>query len=50
MGLAYGAATEPGTGGYAKRIGVIIDPDGQVSHYDASVNAGDFPGAVLRML
>ena len=50
MGLAYGAASEPGTGGYAKRVGVIIDPDGLVSHYDASVSAGDFPNVALGIV
>ena len=50
MGLAYGAAKEPGTGGYAKRIGVIIDPDGTVSHYDPSVNAQSFPTEALAVI
>ena len=47
MGLAYGAATEPGHGGYAKRIGVIIDPDGVVLVADMAVSAGDFPTEAL---
>ena len=50
MGLAYGAASEPGTGGYAKRVGVIIDTEGKVSHYDASVSAGDFPNVALGIV
>lgn len=50
MGLAYGAASEPGTGGYAKRVGVIIGPDGTISHYDASVAAKDFPAAALELI
>ena len=48
MGLAYGAADEPGIGGYAKRVGVIIGPDGNVSHYDPSVNAKDYPAFALE--
>ena len=50
MGLAYGAASEPGTGGYAKRVGVIIDTEGNISHYDASVSAGDFPNVALGIV
>ncbi len=48
MGLAYGAADEPGIGGYAKRVGVIIGPDGNVSHYDPSVNAKGYPAFALE--
>ena len=47
MGLAYGAASEPGVGGYANRVGVIIDDDGKVTHYDPSVSAKDFPQVAL---
>ena len=50
MGLAYGAAKAPGTGGYAGRVGVIIDPEGKIRHYEASVNAGAFPSAALAMI
>jgi peroxiredoxin Q/BCP len=47
MGLAYGAASEPGTGGYANRVGVIIGADGKITHYDPSVSAQDFPQVAL---
>ncbi len=50
MGLAYGAATEPGTGGYAKRVGVVIDPEGKVLHYNPSVNAKGFPAEALGLI
>jgi hypothetical protein len=43
MGLAYGAADEPGVRGYAKRIAVIIGPDGKVLEFLASVDCADFP-------
>ena len=38
------------TGGYAKRVGVIIDPEGKVIHYNPSVSAGDFPNLALGMV
>ena len=50
MGLAYGAASEPGVGGYAKRVGIVIDPEGKVSHYDASVSAKDYPNVALGVI
>ncbi len=50
MGLAYGAAKRPGTGGFAKRVGVVIDPEGRVLHYEASVSAGAFPQEALDLI
>jgi len=50
MGLAYGAATEPGVGGYAGRVGVVIGPDGRVLSYEASVDAGNFPRQALDLV
>ncbi len=50
MGLAYGAAKEPGTGGAAKRVGVIIDPEGKVIHYSPSVSAAGFPAQALGLI
>jgi len=50
MGLAYGAASEPGTGGYARRIGVIIDPEGSVVEYQAKVDAGGYPAHALTRI
>ena len=49
MGLAYGA-TQPGSRGDAKRMGVIIDPQGNVSHYWPAVKARDFPDQALEAL
>jgi peroxiredoxin Q/BCP len=46
MGAAYGA----GTSGSAKRMGVIIDPQGNVSHYWPAVKAKDFPEQALAAL
>lgn len=50
MGLAYGAATEPGTGGSAKRIGVVIDPEGKVIFYSSSVDVTRFPKGALDLI
>ena len=50
MGLAYGAAREAGTGGAAKRVGVVIDPEGKVMHYNPSVSASGFPKTALEMI
>lgn len=47
MGLAYGAADEPGTGGSAKRIGVIISPAGEVLEFVSSVDCAEFPQQAL---
>ena len=47
MGLAYGAASEPGTGGYAGRAGVIINPEGLVEFYAPRVDAAGFPQQAL---
>ena len=50
MGLAYGAARRPGVGGAARRVGVIIDPEGQIAFYARSVNPLTFPKRALEML
>ncbi len=50
MGLAYGAASRPGRGGAAKRIGVIIDPQGRVHHYEKSASALRFPKVALSKI
>ena len=47
MGLAYGAADEPGTGGYAKRIAVIISPGGEVIEFVPSADCSEFPRQAL---
>lgn len=50
MGLAYGAAKRAGTGGAAKRIGVIITPEGLISHYDKSASALRFADKALGLI
>jgi thioredoxin-dependent peroxiredoxin len=50
MGLAYGAASQPGTGGYAGRVGVVIDPSGKIIFYDLKVDAKLFPRQALDMM
>ena len=50
MGLAYGAARRPGRGGSAKRVGIIINPEGQIHHYDPSASAFRFPRTALKRL
>ena len=50
MGLAFGAADEPGTGGYAKRIGVVIDAKGDVKEYLEKVDPSTYPSEVLARL
>ena len=48
MGLAYGAASRAGTGGAARRIGVIINAEGRVHLYERSVSALGFPKEALK--
>ena len=47
MGLAYGAADEPGTGGFARRIAVIIDTQGKVVEFVPSADCAEFPRQAL---
>jgi peroxiredoxin len=47
MGKAYGA--DAGNQ-WAKRIGVIIDAKGVVTHYFSKVSAAAFPGEALKLL
>ena len=49
MGLAYGAADDP-KAGYAKRIGVVIGPDGTVKHVEPKADAKTFPTEALKLL
>ena len=49
MGVAYGAAPDA-SAKHAKRIGVIIGPDGTIRDYQASVDASTFPQTVLGHL
>lgn len=50
MGAAYGACEPGDTSGYAKRVGVILAPDGTVRQYLPKVDAKTFPDDALRML
>ena len=50
MGLAYGAATEPGHGGYANRIGVLVGPDGTVLHVETVTDVRAYPREVLARI
>ena len=49
IGLAYGACREA-SANMAKRIGIIIDADGNVRDYDAKVNPASYPNEVLARL
>ena len=49
MGLAYGAATDPSDPA-ARRVAVIIGPDGFVKHYFPKVVAREFPNQALGLL
>lgn len=50
MGVAYGAA-EPGDAkGFAKRVGVVIDPNGQIKEWLPKVDAASYPTDVLARI
>lgn len=49
MGVAYGAADPGGTGG-ARRIGVVVGPDGRVRSWEGKVDARTWPKDVLARL
>ena len=49
MGLAYGAADDASASS-AKRIGVVIGPDGKVKHYFPKVDARGFPEEALALV
>jgi peroxiredoxin Q/BCP len=46
VGLAYGAADDAKSGN-ARRIGVIIGPDGKIKEYLPKVSAANFPQEAL---
>lgn len=48
MAQAYGAAG-PGEG-YAKRVGVVIDPEGKVKEWLPKVDAKTYPQDVLKRI
>lgn len=49
MGIAYGA-TEAGAKGGAKRIGVVIGPDGIVKEFLPKADSRTFPTDALKMI
>ena len=49
MGLAYGAATTPDEG-FAARIGVIINPQGEIILWEPKVSPKDFATRALALL
>ena len=49
MGVAYGAADDTSARS-ARRIGVIIGPDGKVTHYFPKVEARKFPEEALQLV
>ena len=49
MGVAYGACDDA-SARTAKRIGVVIDPDGNIKEYSAKVHPAEYPEQVLSRL
>jgi peroxiredoxin Q/BCP len=49
MGLAYGA-TDPGSTANARRVGVVVGPDGKVKEWLPKVDAGSYPNDVLKRI
>ena len=50
MGIAYGAADPGATGGSAKRIGVIIGPDGKVKDFTQKADTKGYPAEALAKI
>lgn len=49
MGVAYGAADSPAASN-ARRIGVVVGPDGRVRSWEGKVDPATWPGEVLARL
>jgi len=49
MGLAYGA-TDPGETGNARRVGVLVGPDGRIKDWQPKVVAKDYPAQILEKI
>jgi len=49
VGIAYGAADDA-TSRTARRIGLIIGPDGRVKEYFPKVSAAGFPAEALQRI
>jgi peroxiredoxin Q/BCP len=50
VGVVYGAADERGSGGFARRISVLIGPDGKVLRVYPKVDVKNHPEQVLEDL
>jgi len=50
VGIAYGAADPGSKSGGARRIGVIVGPDGKVKQYFPKVSAQSFPQDALKLI
>jgi thioredoxin-dependent peroxiredoxin len=49
IGVAYGAADDS-SAKHARRVGVIIGPDGKIIEWHAKVDARGFPEQALKVL
>lgn len=49
IGIAYGAADDASAKS-ARRVGVVIGPDGRIKEWHAKVDARAFPGEALQRL
>jgi peroxiredoxin Q/BCP len=49
MGVAYGAADDT-SASHARRVGVVIDPEGKVKEYLPKVDASSYPRDVLARI
>jgi peroxiredoxin Q/BCP len=49
LGLDYGAADSP-TAATARRVGVVIGPDGRIVEYRSKVDPATYPQEVLERL
>jgi peroxiredoxin Q/BCP len=49
VGVAYGAADSP-QDGFARRVGVIIGPDGKIKDYQPKVSAQSYPKDALARI
>ena len=47
--MAYGACDDPKTAS-ARRVGVVIDPEGKVKEYLPKVDAASYPEQVLKRI
>ena len=50
MAQAYGAADPGQTSGSAKRVGVVIDPEGNIKEWLPKVDAKSYPADVLKRI